>query len=218
MVYKKVLITDDEYPSKLKKIYNPPSQLFVLGNVEILNNIGIAIIGSRNCSKYGIEMSQKFAYEMSKSNINIISGLARGIDTHAHIGCIKAKNKTIAVLGSGFNNMYPPENINLVKEILKFGGAVVTEYFPDEKPNAKNFPMRNRIISGLSDALLVIEATRRSGTSITVDYALNQGKEVYALPGNINQLTSFGTNELIKQGAKPITSVQEIIEDFKQLI
>lgn len=214
MHIQEIRITDKKYPRKLKEIYNPPKKLFMLGNAEILNNIGIAIIGSRKCSKYGIEMSQKFAYELAKHNINIISGLARGIDTYSHIGCLKANGKTIAVLGSGFNNLYPPENIGLANNILSKGGVIITEYEPNVKPLPKNFPMRNRIISGLSEVIIVIEATKKSGTSITVDFALEQGKEVYALPGNINQITSNGTNELIKQGAKPITTIQDVLEDL----
>ena len=207
-------ITDENYPSKLKNIYDVPSILYVLGNVEILNNIGVSIIGSRRCTRYGIEMSQKFAYLLSKHNINIISGLARGIDTNAHIGSLKAKGKTIAVLGSGLDNVYPPENKELAKKILNYGGAIISEYPLGTKPIPCNFPKRNRIISGLSNALIVVEATKKSGTSITVDYALEQGIDVYAIPGNINQITSYGTNELIKQGAKPLTNVEDILEDL----
>lgn len=207
-------ITDNKYPSKLKKIYKPPERLFVLGNIEILNNIGISIIGSRKCSQYGIEMSQKFAYMLAKQNINIISGLARGIDTYAHIGCLKGNGKTIAVLGSGLDNMYPPENKNLAKNIISCGGAILTEFPLGTKPLAINFPKRNRIISGLSEAVIVVEATNKSGTAITVDFALEQGKDVYAIPGNVNQITSNGTNELIKQGAKPLTNIQDILEDL----
>lgn len=214
MLIQELHITDEKYPSKLKNIYDPPHALYIIGNVEILNNVGVSIIGSRRCTKYGIEMSQKFAYLLAKHNINIISGLARGIDTNAHIGTLKAKGKTIAVLGSGLDNIYPQENIGLAKNIVKNGGAIISEYPLGTKPLPMNFPKRNRIISGLSDALIVVEATKKSGTSITVDYALDQGKEVYALPGNINQITSCGTNELIKQGAKPLTGVQDILQDL----
>lgn len=207
-------ITDEMYPSKLRTIYNPPEKIFVLGNVEILNNIGIAMVGSRKCSQYGIEISKKFAYMLAKHNINIISGLARGIDTYSHIGCLSAHGRTIAVLGSGLDNMYPPENKQLAKNIIRNGGAIITEYPLGTKPLAINFPKRNRIISGLAEALVVVEATKRSGTAITVDFALDQGKDVYAIPGNVNQVTSDGTNELIKQGAKPLTNIQDILEDL----
>lgn len=206
--------TDDEYPKQLRKIYNPPKKIFVLGNVKILNYIGVAIIGSRRCSKYGVSTAQRFAYSLAKENINIISGLARGIDTNAHIGCIKARGKTIAVLGSGLDNIYPPENKELAQSILKMGGAIITEFPVGTKPLPENFPQRNRIISGLSNAVIVVEATEKSGTAITVDFALEQGKDVYAVPGNVDQVTSTGTNELIKQGAKPLTNIRDILQDL----
>lgn len=214
MKIQELCITDEKYPNSLKEIYNPPSKLFVLGNIEILDNIGVSIIGSRRCSKYGMEMSQKFAYMLAKHNINIISGLARGIDTNAHIGCLKAKGKTIAVLGSGLDIIYPSENKKLAENIVKQGGAIISEFPLGMKPLPMNFPKRNRIISGLSKAVVVVEATKKSGTSITVDFALEQGRDVYAMPGNVNQVTSDGTNELIKQGAKPLTSIQDILQDL----
>ena len=214
MKIQELCITDDEYPKCLKEIFNPPKKLYVWGDVKVLNNIGISIVGSRNCSKYGKEMSQKFAYMLAKHNINIISGLARGIDTNAHIGCLKAKGKTIAVLGSGLNVIYPPENEKLAQNIVSQGGAIISEFPIGTKPLPVNFPKRNRIISGLSKAVVVVEATKKSGTAITVDFALEQGRDVYAIPGNVNQVTSDGTNELIKQGAKPLTSIQDILQDL----
>ena len=140
----------------------------------------------------------------------IISGLARGIDTYAHIGALKAGGLTIAVLGSGLDIVYPPENINLYKNIVQSGGAIITEYPLGTKPEKFHFPARNRIISGLSNGVLVIEAKKKSGTIITVDYALEQGKDVYAVPGDITKENSYGTNELIKEGAIPVTRIDDI--------
>lgn len=185
-----ITIYDDKYPNKLKNIYDPPVVIYVKGNEGILNDKSIAIIGSRNCSEYGKNTARKFAYNLSKNNINIISGLARGIDTYAHIGAIQADKKTIAVLGNGLDMIYPKENYRLSKEIIKKGGAIISEYIIGEKPEKKHFPARNRIISGLSDSVLVVEAREKSGTFITVDFALEQGKDVYAIPGNIDNDTA----------------------------
>ena len=217
MLIKNLLITDDNYPKLLKEIYNPPSKLFILGNEEILNEINVSIVGSRNCSNSGSKLAQRYAYMLTKQNINIISGLARGIDTNAHIGCLNANGKTIAVLGCGFDNIYPPENKELAKNIIRTGGVIITEYELGIKPLAKNFIKRNRIISGLSKAVIVVEAHKKSGTFITVDYALEQGKIIYAVPGNLNRTTSNGTNELIRQGAKLLVNIQDIIEDINTL-
>ena len=212
---KKLEITDKEYPEKLKEIYDPPKKLYVKGDISILNKKSIAIVGTRMCSNYGRKIAKQLSYEIAQRGIITISGLARGIDTFAHIGTINAKEKTIAVLGCGIDIIYPPENKYLADEILKNGGAIITEYDIGEKPLGTNFPKRNRIISGLSDGVIVVEAQKRSGTFITVDFALEQGKEVYVVPGNIDSKTSTGTNELIKQGAKLITEPEDILEDFK---
>ncbi len=175
-------ITDENYPKKLRNIDNPPKQLYILGNENILNEFNLAIIGCRQYSEYGKKISKDLSFKLAKQGINIISGMARGIDSFAHMGCIVAGGKTIAVLGSGFNNIYPKENVELFKEIIKTGGVILTEYEPDTDPLGTNFPERNRIISGLSDGVIVIEAKKRSGTMITVEYALEQGKEVFAVP------------------------------------
>ena len=200
-----------EYPEKLNQIYASPSKIYVLGDEAILNKPSIAIIGCRQASEYGKRIAFKFAYELSKKNIVIISGLAKGIDTYAHMGAVKATGKTIAVLGSGFSHIYPKENKNLCKEIIKTGGAIITEYEKEMKPLKMNFPIRNRIISGLSNGVLVVEAKQRSGTLITIDYALEQGKEVFVIPGDITNPNSYGTNELIKQGAIPVTNIADIL-------
>ncbi len=202
---------DSKYPILLRNIYDFPIVLYLKGNQEILNNEYTAIIGCRNCTHYGEKIAKKFAYDLAKINVGIISGMARGIDTFAHIGCIQANNaKTIAVLGSGLDNIYPPENKLLYENIIKSGGAIVSEYVVGTKPIGKNFPRRNRIISGMAKRLIVIEAKIKSGTFITVDFALEQGKDIYAVPGNINSVCSEGTNELLKQGAIPITTIDDI--------
>ena len=203
-----------EYPKKLNNIYSSPSKLYVLGDVNVLNKPSIAIIGCRAATDYGKKMAFKFAYELAKKDIVIVSGLARGIDICSHLGAIKAKGKTIAVLGSGFNHIYPSEHKIYCKQILQTGGAVITEYEPKIKPEKMNFPLRNRIISGLSKGILVVEAKKKSGTLITVDYALEQGKDIFVIPGNITNENSVGTNELIKQGAKLVTNIDEILEEI----
>lgn len=182
---KMVNICDKEYPEKLRNIYDPPVTLYVKGNVNILNNNSIAIVGCRDCSSYGKEVSMKFAYDLAKENITIISGMAKGVDSYAHLGCLKANGKTIAVIGSGLDRIYPKENTGLYNEIVKKGGAIVSEYVIGTEATKMNFPARNRIISGLSDGIVVVEAKEKSGTLITVDFALDQGKDIYAVPGNI---------------------------------
>lgn len=209
-------IGDKEYPKNLLKIYDPPKKLYVLGNYEILNEFGIAIVGCRNFTKYGENASKSLAYNLAKYGVNVISGMAKGIDGAAHKGAILGKGKTIAVLGSGFNHIYPKENIGLFNRIIENNGAVITEYEPDTMPNAKNFPRRNRIISGLSRGVVVVEAGDRSGSLITAELALDEGKEVFAVPGNINSIQSHGTNQLIKEGAKVVTNVKDILEEFSQ--
>lgn len=208
---KKIELGDDNYPEKLKNIYAKPQSLYLLGDERILNSKAIAIVGCRDCTDYGKNNAYKFAYELAKKGVCIISGLARGIDTYAHIGALKANGKTIAVLGCGLNIIYPPENLRLYQEIVRSGGAIITEFPLGTKPEKLNFPIRNRIISGLSNGVLVVEAKKISGTSITVNYALEQGRDVYAIPGNIFSNSSYGTNEMIKEGAIPTTRVDDII-------
>ena len=212
---KTIRLGDENYPEKLNHIYGKPQTLYVLGNEKLLNEKSIAIVGCRDCSKYGAKTAYKFGFELAKRNICVISGLARGIDTYSHLGAVNAKGKTIAVLGCGLDTIYPPENKDLYREILKNGGVIVTEYPLETKPEKHHFPARNRIISGLSDGVLVIEAKKRSGTIITVEHALEQGKDVYAVPGNIDNITSYGTNELIKEGAIPVTTPEDLFGNFK---
>lgn len=175
-----------------------------------MNNNSIAIIGCRQASNYGISATKYFSYNLAKKNVNIISGLAKGIDSFAHIGAICAKGKTIAVIGNGLDSIYPKENLEIAKKIIETGGTIISEYPLGTKPEKMNFPARNRIISGMSNSVIVVEAKEKSGTLITVDYALEQGRDIYVVPGNINSLNSVGTNELLKQGAKPITNYLDI--------
>ena len=209
-----ISIQDKEYPKILKNIYDPPISLYIIGDKRILNYNSISIIGCRECSKYGSNVAKELAYNISKQKINIVSGLAKGIDAMAHKGAIMANGKTIAVLGNGLDTIYPSENINLAKEILKNGGAIISEYPLGEKPQKHNFPERNRIVSGISEGVIVVEAKEKSGTLITVDFALEQGRDVFVVPGNINQENSKGTNELIKQGAKIITHYKDVLEEY----
>lgn len=207
-----ITLKDKEYPENLKNIYDMPISLYVKGNKNILNGKSIGIIGCRECSKYGENQAKRFAYELAKRKINIVSGLAKGIDSFAHIGCLYAKEKTIAVLGNGLDNIYPKQNIPLAEEIIKNNGCIISEYPLGTKPLKYNFPARNRIISGISNGILVVESKEKSGTLITVDFALEQGKDVYVLPGNIDSENSVGTNKLIQEGARLVTSYQEILD------
>ena len=209
-----ITIYDKEYPEKLKQISNPPVVLYIKGNKEILRDESIGVIGCRLCSEYGKITASHISYDLVKNDVCVISGLARGIDTYAHMGAIAGMGKTIAVVGNGLDTVYPRENETLFNKIIETGGAIISEYVVGTKPEAKNFPERNRIISGLSDGIAVIEARERSGTFITVDFALEQGKNIYAVPGNITSFSSEGTNELIKQGAKVLTNVKDILEDL----
>lgn len=225
-----ISIQDREYPEILKEIYDPPISLYIKGNKNILNNKAIAIVGCRQVSEYGKKAAKYFAYNLARKSVNIISGLAKGVDSYAHIGSIYVHledsypqgsgylyvdnfqncGKTVAVLANGLDMVYPSENKQLVKKMLESGGAVISEYPLGTKPEKMNFPARNRIISGMSKGLIVIEAKEKSGTLITVDFALEQGRDVYVIPGNINSINSVGTNELIKQGAKIVTHYEEI--------
>lgn len=209
---KKITIGDKKYPKLLRQIYDPPKCLYILGNIEILNNPSVAIVGCRDATEYGKKAAKYFAYNLAKENINIVSGLAKGIDSFAHIGALQAKGKTIAVIGNGLDVIYPKENEELAKQIVRSGGTIISEYPLGTKPQKENFPARNRIISGLCNSVIVVEAKEKSGALITADFAVEQGKNVYAVPGNINSINSVGTNNLIKDGAMPACSYQEIAD------
>ena len=203
-------IEDKAYPQILKTIYDYPVSIFIKGNEKILNMPAIGIVGCRESTSYGKKVAQYFAYHLSKRNISIISGLAKGIDSQSHIGAIKAKGITIGVIGNGLDMVYPKENQYLYDKIIEENGAIISEYPIGTKPEKMNFPARNRIISGMSKGILVIEAKKKSGTLITVDFALEQGRDVYVVPGNIDEMNSVGTNDLIKQGAQIVTSYRDI--------
>lgn len=206
---------DEKYPENLKNMNTPPTKLYYMGNVDLLNKKRkIAIIGCREYSEYGKIVSEKFAYELAKLGFVIISGAARGIDSFSHKATLKTNVGTIAVLGNGLNYIYPPENKELEEKILENNGLIISEYDTGTRPSKYTFPARNRIISALSDGVLVIEARKNSGSQITVDFALDQGKNVYAVPGDITRINTEGTNELIKQGAKIVTCIDDILEDY----
>jgi len=210
---KVITIDDSGYPEVLKHIFDSPLVLYVKGFFEEEDKAAVAIVGSRRASFYGLSCAEKFGFDLAKQNFTVVSGLARGIDSSAHRGALKAGGRTIAVIGSGFKHLYPDENRELAEEISHCG-AVISEFPMEANPLPQNFPRRNRVISGLSLGVLVVEAARNSGALITADCALEQGREVFALPGKIDSPNSFGTNELIKQGAKLVSNVDEILEEF----
>jgi DNA processing protein len=216
MEIKSFALRDKDYPANLRYIYDPPENLYVKGNILAEDNIAIAIIGSRQATYYGLKNAQDLSFELAARGITIISGLARGIDSAAHRGALKAGGRTIAVLGSGLNVIYPYENKDLAEKITK-NGAVISEFSLNIPPYKHNFPRRNRIISGLSLGVVVVEAAKRSGALITARLALEQGREVFAIPGKIDSFTSQGTHSLIKQGAKLVESIEDIIEELEPL-
>lgn len=209
-------LLDKDYPANLKYIYDPPSILYIKGNILPEDTIAVAVVGSRRATYYGLKNAENLGFQLAAGGITIISGLARGVDSAAHRGALKARGRTIAVLGSGLNKIYPRENEELVEEIAQ-NGAVISEFALDTPPLRQNFPRRNRIISGLSLGVVVVEAAKRSGALITANFALEQGREVFALPGKIDSFTSKGTHDLIKQGAKLVESIEDIIEELEPL-
>ncbi len=209
-----ICIEDDDYPEKLRNIYNPPNILYYKGDISLLKENILAIVGSRKCSDYGIYYAKKFAKELSDEGFVIVSGLATGIDSYAHIGCLNGKSKTIAVLGSSANDVTPKKNINLYHKILDNNGLILSEYFVDKSVHPSNFVNRNRIISGISDGVLLVEAYKKSGSLITVNFGLEQGKNIFSVPANINYSSSEGCNNIIKQGAKLVTDISDILEEY----
>lgn len=204
---------DPGYPSRLSEIPDAPLVLYILGKVAALDSASIAVVGSRQASVYGLSIAERFAGQFSEWGLTVTSGLARGIDSAAHRGSLKARGSTVAVLGSGLANMYPPENEGLARQISA-AGALVSEFPMEMPPLAYNFPRRNRIISGLALGVLVIEANSRSGALITADFALEQGREVFAVPGKIDQPGSHGVHQLIKQGAKLVMCAEDVLEEL----
>lgn len=203
-----------EYPEKLKMIADAPDALYVKGKLPKQNVLSVAVVGARCCSEYGKAVAEEIAETLSAQGVYIVSGMARGIDSWGHIGALRQGRPTFAVLGCGVDVCYPPENQELYQRILAVGG-VISEYPPKTEPLGRLFPARNRIISGLSDIVIVIEAREKSGSLITADFALEQGKDVYALPGRITDGLSGGCNRLIKQGAGIILSAEDLLKDLE---
>jgi DNA processing protein len=208
-----IAYNSNKYPAWLKDIALFPPVLFVRGMIKSDDEISIGVVGTRGATVYGKSIAERFAGDFARTGITVVSGMARGIDTMAHIGALKNKGRTIAVLGCGIDRCYPPENSKLMEEIIE-NGAVISEFNIGTPPLAHNFPKRNRIVSGLSKAIVAIEAKEKSGVMNTVNWALDQNKEVFAIPGNIYSKTSTGTNRLIKDGATPVTTVDEILESL----
>lgn len=208
-----ITIENNLYPSRLKNIIDFPLVLYSKGNTKLLNEKNtIAIIGTRNNSVYGKNTTLKLSYQIARKNYCVVSGLAKGIDSYAHKGALIAKGKTIAVLGSGINYIYPKENRRLYKEIIEKEGLIISEYPLYTKPIPEYFPKRNRLISGISDKILITEASKKSGSIITANIALDQGKDIYVVPGNITSYQSEGTNNLIKEGAFLVSSLEDILD------
>src|SRR5438874_11748803 len=210
--------TSPEYPKPLREIHAPPIVLYVWGEVQERDHHAIGIIGSRRTTHYGSEAAKKLAYQLAYAGLTVISGLARGIDTAAHQGALAAKGRTIAVIGSGLSRLYPPENAALAEKIRSGNGAIVSEFSMEIEPDRQTFPMRNRIISGWSQGLLVVEAGANSGALISVAQALEQGRNVYAVPGHINAPSAIGSNRLIQQGAKLVMDASDILDDLQILL
>src|SRR4051812_39959686 len=206
------------YPKQLREIHAPPIVLYVWGEITERDQHAIGVIGSRRTTHYGTESAKKLSYQLAYAGLTIVSGLARGIDTAAHQGALAAKGRTIAVIGSGLLKLYPAENAALAEKISSGNGAVVSEFSMEIEPDRQTFPMRNRIISGWSQGLLVVEAGANSGALISVAQALEQGRNVYAVPGHINAPTAIGSNRLIQQGAKLVMDASDILDDLQILL
>ena len=206
-------VFDEDFPKKLKNICDPPVILFYKGDISIVQGICVAMIGSRRSTAYGTAVGEMLSQEVAAKGICVVSGMARGIDTVCHDGAMKAGGKTVAVLGSGVDVIYPRENAKIYQRICE-AGAVISEQPLGAPPEAKNFPMRNRIISGLSEGIVVIEAGENSGTLITAGYAADQNRDLFAIPGPIISANSKGTNELIRQGCKIVTSARDIWSEY----
>ncbi|MDD5759163.1 MAG: DNA-processing protein DprA [Desulfobulbaceae bacterium] len=208
-----VCFGDENYPALLANIYNPPMVLFVKGDLGLLRKTGIAVVGSRAATSYGLKVARDFSAQLAGSGLVVVSGLALGIDTAAHSGALAAGGDTVAVLGCGLDVIYPPTNERLAGQIAKTG-ALVSEYSLGTQPDAFRFPARNRIISGLSRGVLVVEAAQRSGSLITARMALDEGREVFAIPGRVDSLKSTGTHRLLQEGAKLVGSIDDILEEL----
>lgn len=213
------IITEEseDYPEALRHMYDPPLALYIWGQLKPADKHAIAIVGSRRTTHYGQQAARSFARDLARSGMTIVSGLARGIDSFAHKGAIEAEGRTIAVIGSGLAQLYPPENMKLAEQIADGNGAVISEFPLHHRPDKKTFPMRNRIVAGWSSGVLVVECPKWSGSMITANLGLEMGKTVYAVPGPIDRPTSAGCNQLIRDGATLVVSANDILEDFEIL-
>jgi len=209
-----ITVLDDVYPRILREIPGPPPVLYVRGMLPLQDEPTVAIVGTRRATSYGREATTRVASELAAAGVTIVSGLAKGVDGFAHRAALESAGRTVAVMASGVDIIYPPEHRQLAERIVE-SGALVSDYPPGAKPDAPNFPARNRIISGLSLATIVIEAPSRSGALITVGFAADQGRDVYAVPGSILSAASEGSNRLLRQGAIPLTSAADLLEDLK---
>jgi len=209
-------LEEADYPTLLHEIHDPPTVLYVWGKLDPRDHHAIGVVGSRRTSHYGLECAKKISYQIAYAGLTVVSGLARGIDSAAHQGALAAKGRTIAVLGTGLHHVYPTENRALAEKIIS-AGAVVTEFPMETMPDRQTFPMRNRIISGWGFGLLVVEAGVNSGALISASQAVEQGRNLYAIPGPIDRPSSHGSNRLIQQGAKLVMSVEDILEDVQRL-
>jgi len=211
---KVISIDDPSYPSQLKQIYDPPLILYVRGNDAVISQAGIALVGTRHPTPYGLGMAERLSCDLAARGLVIFSGMARGVDTAGHRGALAGKGKTVAVFGTGVDVAYPKENTRLMDQILATGGAVISEFPMGTFAAPQNFPIRNRIISGISLGVLVVEAAEYSGTRITARCALEQSRDVYAVPGNVTNKNSWGPNTLIKQGAKLVATWEDVWEEL----
>ncbi len=208
-----IAFASEEYPPRLREIPDPPLVLYVRGDAQVLSQPAVAIVGSRRPSAYGLQIARRLARDLAERKVVIVSGMARGIDSAAHHGALEGKGKTVAVQGRGMDGIYPAENKRLAEKIME-SGAVISEFPLGTSPAPENFPIRNRIISGLSLGVMIVEAAEYSGSLITARLALEQNREVFAVPGNVTSPQSFGPNHLIKQGAKLVDQWMDVIEEF----
>ncbi len=214
----KIVTQDDaDYPKALRQSYDPPLLLYVWGELKDVDRHAIAIVGSRKTTHYGTQTARQFAFQLASSGMTVVSGLARGIDTHAHEGAVAAKGRTIAVIGSGLGQVYPPENMALAEKIASGNGAIVSEFPLNMPPSKKTFPMRNRIVAAWSQAVVVVECPEWSGALITANLAGEMGKPIYAVPGQIDRPSSAGCHALIREGAALVTSGNDILDDISVL-
>ena len=212
--FKIVSFLDDDYPKNLLNIFDYPTILYCFGEIKDTDDHSISIVGSRSANGYGRSVTRKLTEGLVEKGVTIVSGMARGIDTFAHQEAIRCGGRTIAVLGSGLNEIYPPENINLYRKIPE-NGALISEFPLGTKPEAQNFPRRNRVISGISMGVVIVQASIKSGSLITARFALEQNREVFAIPGDINSKLSEGTNALIQRGAKLVRNVDDILNEIE---